>query len=74
MTGISQACSRNHIGAARSALHLGELVERDPAPVAVDEQHHGQADADLGGGDRDDEQGEHLPVDVARCAGRRRAG
>ena len=48
-----------------SALHLGELVERDDAAVAVDEQHHRQADADLGGGDADDVQREHLTVDVA---------
>ena len=61
MTGISQAFSRNHM-ASRSALHLGQLVERDRAPVAVDEQHHGQAHADLGGGHGDDVQGERLPA------------
>jgi hypothetical protein len=30
---------------------VAELVERDELAVAVDEQHHRQADADLGGGD-----------------------
>ena len=36
--------------------------------VAVDEQHDREADADLGGGDRDDEQREDLAGDVARNA------
>ncbi len=44
-----------------SALHRVELVESDAATVAVDEQDEGEADADLGGGDRDHEQREHLP-------------
>ena len=33
-------------------------------PVAVDEQDDGEADADLGGGDGDHEQGEDLAGDV----------
>ena len=35
----------------------------DAVRVAVDEQHDRQADADLGGRDRDDEQREHLAGD-----------
>src|SRR6478752_1741610 len=47
ITGISQACSRNHpVGRSaaitRSTLHLGELVEGDGAAVAVDEDDHPQ--------------------------------
>ena len=53
----------------RSALHLRELVERDALAVAVDQQHHRQADADLGGGDRDDVQREHVAVERCRCSG-----
>jgi hypothetical protein len=69
-----QAFSRNQAGLdgpgseqlrTRSALHLVDLVEVDALSVPVDEQHDGEADADLGGGDGDDEQGEHLPDDVA---------
>ena len=64
ISGISQACSRNQpaewttssAASIRSALHFRELVERDALAVAVDQQHHRQADADLGGGDRDDVQ------------------
>ena len=52
------ACCMNHMA---SALHGVELVESDAAPVPVDEEHHRQADADLGRGDGDDEQGEDLP-------------
>ena len=80
MSGISQAFSRNQpadvVRSARapSALHLGQLVERDRAPVAVDQQHHRQADADLGGGDGDDVQGERPGRRRCRAAGRRRAG
>ena len=59
MTGISQAFSRNHpvwnsAAIHAAALHLAELVEADRTPVAVDEEHHAQPDADLGGGDGDD--------------------
>src|SRR5215471_12636148 len=39
--------------------------------VAVDQQHDGQADAHLGGGDRDDEQSEHLARDLLRERGER---
>ena len=53
---------------ARQPFIGAEVVEGDAAAVAVDEQHHGEADADLGGGDGDDEQGEHLAVDVRRCS------
>src|SRR2546426_4129874 len=56
-SGINQAFSAN---IARSALHEVDLVEVDADPVAVDEQDDGQADADLGGGDGDHEQGEDL--------------
>ena len=49
-----------------SALHQVDLVEVDAPAVAVDEQDDGQADADLGGGDGDDEQGEHLAGDRRR--------
>ena len=58
----------NHMA---SALHRVELVESDAATVAVDEQDHGQADADLGGGDGDDEQREDLAGDVAAVAAAR---
>src|SRR3954466_4399087 len=43
-----------------STLHEVDLGEVDRATVAVDEQDDGQSDADLGGGDGDDEQGEDL--------------
>src|SRR5215216_7145071 len=90
MTGISQACSRNHaagssaatssitdrplarrLARSHSSLHLAELVERDGAAVAVHQQHHAEPDADLGGGDRDDVQGEDLAIDVAVHEGER---
>src|SRR5437764_3115140 len=51
---------------AASALHRVELFEVDGRLVAVDEQHDGQTHADFGGGDRDDEQGEHLAGDRRR--------
>src|SRR5947209_17689955 len=43
-----------------SALHEVDLGEVDRATVAIDEQHDGEADADLGGGYGDHEQGEDL--------------
>jgi hypothetical protein len=42
---------------------MGDLAEVDRGPVAVDEQDDGEADADLGRGHRDHEQGEHLADD-----------
>src|ERR1041385_272455 len=68
-SGISQAFAAMPASAAWvtasvarsiSALHEVDLVEVDADPVAVDEQDDGQADADLGGGDGDDEEGEDL--------------
>src|SRR5919109_2678781 len=64
--GASVARSRRSIG---SALHEVDLVEVDVDPVPVDEQDDGQADAHLGGGDGDDEQGEDLAGDVAQPGG-----
>src|SRR4051812_5008095 len=66
------------VSMAALTLHQVDLGEVDRAAIAIDEQDDGQADADLGGGDGDDEQGEDLPggrasngaeayqVDVAR--------
>src|SRR5215471_12734167 len=59
---------REHGG---SALELVDAVEVRAVHVAVDQQHDGQADAHLGGGDRDDEQGEHLARDLLRERGER---
>src|SRR6478735_10671343 len=70
INGISHAFSRNHPAASiTSTLHLAETVERDRAAVAIHEQHHRQPDAHLGGGDADDVEREHLPVDRARHQG-----
>src|SRR4029453_5821935 len=44
----------------RSPAQQVDLVDVDRLPVAEDQQHDGQADADLGGGHGDHEQGEHL--------------
>ena len=60
IAGMSQALSS--IGA--SALQLVDIVEVGAAEVAVDQEHDRQTDTDLGGGDRDHEQREHLPGDV----------
>ena len=49
--------------ARASALQLVDLVEVGAVQVAVDEQHDRETDADLGGGDRDDEEREHLARD-----------
>ena len=49
----------------------GDLVEVDVLAVAVEQQDDGEPDADLGGGDGDDEQGEDLPGDGV--VGRRRS-
>ena len=56
---MSQAWSRKHIGPAQPFIS-SSVVEVDAVQVAVDEQHDGEADADLGGGDGDHEQREHL--------------
>ena len=76
---ISQAFSRNHpelssvlLAASMSALHLGQFVERDGTAVAVDHEHHRQADADFGCRDRDHVEGEHLAVGRCRASARRR--
>ena len=66
MTGMIQACSRN--GRGRQPFIESTLVEVDALAVAVDEQHHRQPDADLGGGDGDHEQGENGAGDVAVAA------
>ena len=61
MSGTSHAWSRKNTG---SALQHVDVVEIGAVQVAVDEQHHGQADADLGGGDGEHEQREHLAGDA----------
>src|SRR4051794_6006121 len=61
MTGMSQALRSMEVA---SAPQLVDLVEVDRVQVPVDEQDDGQADADLGGRDGDDEQREDLPGDV----------
>src|SRR5207245_4989512 len=48
--------------AEHSPFEQAHLVDVDRLAVAVDEDHDVQADADLRGGDRDDEQGEDLPT------------
>src|SRR5689334_19879823 len=48
------------VSTAALSLHQVDLGEVDRAAVAVDEKHDGQPDADLGGRDGDDEQGEDL--------------
>src|SRR5438874_11224380 len=49
--------------AYRSPLQQVDLVDVDGLAVAVDEDHDGQADADLGRGHSDHEEREHLPRD-----------
>src|SRR3954447_21711437 len=49
-----------------SAPQLVDLVEIGTVQVAVDQQHDGEPDADLGGGDRDDEEGEDLTGDLVQ--------
>src|SRR5713101_3709636 len=49
---------------ARSALQLVDVVEIRRVRVAVDEQHDRQPHPDLGRGDGDDEEREHLPGGV----------
>src|SRR5581483_3254574 len=65
-SGISQAFSAIE---TPLALHEVDLVKVDADPVAVDEQDDRQADADLGGRDGDDEQGEDLAGGVAQAGG-----
>src|SRR5207245_4046179 len=48
--------------AEHSPFEQAHLVDVDRLAVAVDQDHDGQADADLRGGDRNDEQGEDLPA------------
>src|SRR5215831_6273017 len=50
---------------SRSALQLVGFVEIDAVRVAVDQQHDGQPDPDLGGRNGDDEQREDLAGDRA---------
>src|SRR4051812_48749727 len=63
MAGINQALSRKNMRPGLT-LHLVDLVQGDAGPVAVDQHDDGEADADFGGGDSDDEQGEDLAGDV----------
>src|SRR4051794_24164880 len=63
--------SQAEFSTARSALHLVDFVEIRAVRVAVDQQHDRKADADLGGGDGDHEQGEHLAGDRGAEGGER---
>src|SRR4051812_26496357 len=65
MAGISQALRRkNIVGGPASALHQVGVVEGDARPVAEDQHDDRQPHADLGRGDRDDEQRKDLAGDV----------
>src|ERR1017187_9201894 len=57
--GMIHALRRNQ-ATAPSALHHVDLVKVDRLPVAVDQQHDGQADSDFGGGHGDDKQSKDL--------------
>src|SRR5262249_15024785 len=46
-----------------SPSHRVDLVEVDRGSVAVEHEDDRESDTDFGGGDRDDEQGEHLADD-----------
>src|SRR4051794_5853573 len=63
MAGINQALSRKNMRPALT-LQLVDLVQGDAGAVAEDQHDYGEADADFGGSDGDDEQGEDLPGDV----------
>src|SRR3954452_20350815 len=55
----ASAAASNIMG-AHSPLHQAGGLEVDGGPVAVDHQHDAEADAHLGRGHRDDEEGEDL--------------
>src|SRR4051794_10589963 len=63
--GISQAW------VSMSTPHQVDLFEVDRAPGAVDDEDDREADADFGGRDGDDEQGEDLPADRVVHGGER---
>src|SRR5213592_3976361 len=58
--GISQA----YLATPTSPLQEVDLVDVDGLPVSVDQDHDGEADADLCGSDRDHEQRKHLPGEL----------
>src|SRR3712207_93260 len=64
---LSTACSTSSPVAARinaftrSPLHQGHLVHIHRRPIAEDQDHDGEPNADLSRRDRDHEQREHLP-------------
>ena len=55
-----------------SALHHVDVVNRDRAAVAVEDDEDGEADRRFGRGDGQDQQREDLPGEIAELGGERR--
>src|SRR5579871_659561 len=55
--------------ASPSALHQGDLVEVDRLPATEQADEDGQTHGRLGGRQRDDQEGEHVPLEIAELAG-----
>src|SRR5258707_846280 len=53
----------------RSALELVDVLNRDCAAVAVEDNENGKADRGLGGGDGQDQEREDLPGNIAELCG-----
>ena len=55
-----------------SALHQIDVVHRDGAAVAEEDDQDGKPDGGLGGGDGQNEQREHLSHQIAQIGRKRR--